>query len=106
MHSLDTIYSKHNQEYFRSFFTFYRVRLVVLELKNYVTKIFIQFTFKRRVWQSSKDSANGINVHCNINLDFKFFETKLQDFYSNLQNEKFPMLRSFGLRLISISSST
>lgn len=79
---------------------------MVLGLQNYVTKICIHFTFKRRDWEGSNDSANGINVNCNINLDLKFFETKVQDFYSNLQNENFPVLRSFGLRMISMFHST
>jgi hypothetical protein len=35
------------------------------------TNIFIYFTFESRDWEGSKDFANGINVHCNINLDLK-----------------------------------
>jgi hypothetical protein len=36
-----------------------------------------------------------INLQCNINLNLKFSETKLQDFYSYLPKEIFPLLRSF-----------
>jgi hypothetical protein len=37
-----------------------------------------------------------INLQCDINLDQKFSETKLQDFYYYLPKETFPLLRSFG----------
>jgi hypothetical protein len=36
------------------------------------------------------------NLQCNTNLDKKFSETKLQDFYSYLRKEIFPLLTSFG----------
>jgi 17beta-estradiol 17-dehydrogenase/3beta-hydroxysteroid 3-dehydrogenase/mitotic-spindle organizing protein 1 len=47
-----------------------------------------------------------INLQCNTNLNQKFSETKLQDFYSYLPKEKFPLLRSFGLRVIAMFGST
>jgi hypothetical protein len=37
-----------------------------------------------------------INLQCDTNLNQKFSETKLQDFYSYLQKEIFPLLMSFG----------
>jgi hypothetical protein len=37
-----------------------------------------------------------INLQCDTNLNLKFSETKLQDFYSYLPKEIFPLLRSFG----------
>jgi hypothetical protein len=36
-----------------------------------------------------------INLQC-FNLNQKFSETKLKDFYSYLPKEIFPLLRSFG----------
>jgi len=74
---------------------------MVLGVQNYGTKIFIYFTFKSRDWEGSKDSANGINVHSNINLDLKQ-NCKI----SVPQNKKFPVLRFFGLRMISMFGST
>jgi hypothetical protein len=37
-----------------------------------------------------------INLQCDTSLNLKFSETKLQDFYSYLPKEIFPLLRSFG----------
>jgi hypothetical protein len=37
-----------------------------------------------------------INLQCDTNLAQKLSETDLQDFYSYLPKEKFPVLRSFG----------
>jgi hypothetical protein len=37
-----------------------------------------------------------INLQCDTNLNLKFSETKLQDFYSYLRKEIFPVFRSFG----------
>jgi hypothetical protein len=47
-----------------------------------------------------------INLQCNTNLNQKFSETKLQDFYSYLPKEIFPLLRSFELRMIAMFGST
>jgi 17beta-estradiol 17-dehydrogenase/3beta-hydroxysteroid 3-dehydrogenase/mitotic-spindle organizing protein 1 len=47
-----------------------------------------------------------INLQCDTDLNQKFSETKLQDFYSYLPKEKFPPLRSFGLRMIAMFGST
>jgi hypothetical protein len=47
-----------------------------------------------------------INLQYDINLTQKFSETDLQDFYSYLPKEKFPVLRSFGLRMIAMFDST
>jgi 17beta-estradiol 17-dehydrogenase/3beta-hydroxysteroid 3-dehydrogenase/mitotic-spindle organizing protein 1 len=47
-----------------------------------------------------------INLQCDTNLTQKFSETDLQDFYSCLPKEKFPVLRSFGLRKIAVFDST
>jgi hypothetical protein len=47
-----------------------------------------------------------INLQCDTNLNQKFSETKLQDFSSYLPKEKFPLLRSFGFRLIAMFGST
>jgi 17beta-estradiol 17-dehydrogenase/3beta-hydroxysteroid 3-dehydrogenase/mitotic-spindle organizing protein 1 len=47
-----------------------------------------------------------INLQCDTNLNQKFSETKLQDFYSYLPREKFPPLRSIGLRMIAMFGST
>jgi 17beta-estradiol 17-dehydrogenase/3beta-hydroxysteroid 3-dehydrogenase/mitotic-spindle organizing protein 1 len=46
------------------------------------------------------------NLHCNTNLNQKFPGTKLQDFYSYLPKEQFPLLRSFGLRMIAMFGNT
>jgi 17beta-estradiol 17-dehydrogenase/3beta-hydroxysteroid 3-dehydrogenase/mitotic-spindle organizing protein 1 len=46
-----------------------------------------------------------INLQCDTNLNQKFFETKLQHFYSYLPKEKFPLLKSFGLRMIAMFGS-
>jgi 17beta-estradiol 17-dehydrogenase/3beta-hydroxysteroid 3-dehydrogenase/mitotic-spindle organizing protein 1 len=46
-----------------------------------------------------------INLECDTNLNQKFSKTKLQDF-SYLPKEKFPLLRSFGLRMIAMFGST
>jgi hypothetical protein len=43
-----------------------------------------------------------INLQCDTNLTQKFSQTDLQDFYSHLPKEKFPVLRSFGLRIIAM----
>jgi hypothetical protein len=43
-----------------------------------------------------------INLQCDTNLNQKFYETKLQDFYSYLPKEKFPLLRSFWLRMTAM----
>jgi hypothetical protein len=43
-----------------------------------------------------------INLQCDTNLTQKFSETDLQDFYSYWPKEKFPVLRSFGLRIIAM----
>jgi hypothetical protein len=47
-----------------------------------------------------------INFKCYGNLNQKFSQTTLQDFYSYLLKEKFPVLRSFGLRMTVIFDST
>jgi hypothetical protein len=47
-----------------------------------------------------------INLKCDTNLTQKFSETDLQEFYSCLPKEKFPVLRSFGLRKIAMFDST
>jgi hypothetical protein len=47
-----------------------------------------------------------INLQCDTNLNQKFYETKLQDFYSYSPQEKFPLLRSSGLRMIAMFGST
>jgi hypothetical protein len=47
-----------------------------------------------------------INLQCDTNLNQKFSETKLQDFYSYLPKEIFPLLRSFGLRMTAMFGST
>jgi 17beta-estradiol 17-dehydrogenase/3beta-hydroxysteroid 3-dehydrogenase/mitotic-spindle organizing protein 1 len=47
-----------------------------------------------------------INLQCDTNLNQKFSETKLQDFYSYLPKEIFPVLRSFGLRMIAMFGNT
>jgi 17beta-estradiol 17-dehydrogenase/3beta-hydroxysteroid 3-dehydrogenase/mitotic-spindle organizing protein 1 len=47
-----------------------------------------------------------INLQCDTNLNQKLSETKLQDFYSYLPKEIFPLLRSFGLRMIAMLGST
>jgi hypothetical protein len=39
-----------------------------------------------------------INLQCDINLNQKFSETNFPDFYSYLPKEKFPLLRSVGLK--------
>jgi hypothetical protein len=39
-----------------------------------------------------------INLQCDTNLNQKFSEAKLQDFYSYLPKEKFPLLRSFWVK--------
>jgi hypothetical protein len=46
------------------------------------------------------------NLQCDTNLNQKSSETKLQDFYSYLPKVKFPLLRSFGLRMIAMFGST
>jgi 17beta-estradiol 17-dehydrogenase/3beta-hydroxysteroid 3-dehydrogenase/mitotic-spindle organizing protein 1 len=45
-------------------------------------------------------------LQCDSNLNKKFSETKLKDFYSHLPKEKFPLLRSFELRVIAMFGST
>jgi hypothetical protein len=48
-----------------------------------------------------------INLLCDTNLNQKFPETKLQDFYSYLPKEKkIPLIRSFGLRMIAMLGNT
>jgi hypothetical protein len=47
-----------------------------------------------------------INLQCDTNLTQKFSETEFQDFYTYLPKEKFPVLRSFGLRMIAMFGST
>jgi hypothetical protein len=48
----------------------------------------------------------SVNLQCDTDLNQKFSETKLQDFCSYLPKEKFPPLRSFGLRMIAMFGST
>jgi hypothetical protein len=46
-----------------------------------------------------------INLQCGTNLNEKFSDRTLDDFYSYLMRDKFPHLRSLGLRMIAMSSS-
>lgn len=70
------------------------------ELKNYGTRISVCFTFTGRLWHTCRISVNGINLKCDINL-----ETELQDFHAYLSQEKFPVLRSFWIRIIAMFTS-
>jgi hypothetical protein len=47
-----------------------------------------------------------INLQCGTNLTTKLSETQLQDIYSYLPKDKFPQLRSLGLRMITEFRST
>jgi hypothetical protein len=47
-----------------------------------------------------------INLKSDININQKFSETNLQESYSCLPTEKFPVLTSFGLRMIPIVGSS
>jgi hypothetical protein len=47
-----------------------------------------------------------INLQCNININHKFSETKLQDFYSCLPEETLTVLKCFELRMTAMFSST
>jgi hypothetical protein len=46
-----------------------------------------------------------INLQCDTNLNQTFSETKLQYFYPYLPKDKFPLLGSFGLRMIAMFST-
>jgi 17beta-estradiol 17-dehydrogenase/3beta-hydroxysteroid 3-dehydrogenase/mitotic-spindle organizing protein 1 len=47
-----------------------------------------------------------INLQCDTNLNQNVLKQNLQYFYSYLPKEKFPLLRSFGLRMIAMFGST
>jgi 17beta-estradiol 17-dehydrogenase/3beta-hydroxysteroid 3-dehydrogenase/mitotic-spindle organizing protein 1 len=47
-----------------------------------------------------------INLQCDTNLNQKVFWNKIARFYSYLPKEKFPLLRSFGLKMIAMFGST
>jgi 17beta-estradiol 17-dehydrogenase/3beta-hydroxysteroid 3-dehydrogenase/mitotic-spindle organizing protein 1 len=70
---------------------------------------FMSFAFplKADIEKASKNlKMELINFQCDTNLNQKFSETKLQDFYSYLPKENFPLLRSFGLRMTAMFGST
>jgi hypothetical protein len=69
--------------------------------------MFFAFSLKADIEKDPENLQMELtNLQCDINLNQKFCETKLQDFYSYLQNEIFPLLRSFGLRMIAMFGST
>jgi hypothetical protein len=69
--------------------------------------MFFAFPFKAAIEKAPEIfQMKLINLQCDTNLNQKFSETKLQDFYSYLPKEKCPQLRSFGLRMIAMFGST
>jgi hypothetical protein len=46
-----------------------------------------------------------IHLQCDTNQNQKFSEKNLQDLYSYLPNEEFPLLRSFELRMTAMFGS-
>jgi hypothetical protein len=65
------------------------------------------FNLKADIEKAPEDlQIESTNLQCDTNLNQKFSETKLQDFYSYLPKEKFTLLRSFGLRMIAMFGIT
>jgi 17beta-estradiol 17-dehydrogenase/3beta-hydroxysteroid 3-dehydrogenase/mitotic-spindle organizing protein 1 len=77
-------------------------------LQNYGPGIYVVcFLLKADIEKAPENlQMELINLQCNTNLNQKFFETKLQHFYSYLPKEKFPLLKSFGLRMTAMFGST
>jgi 17beta-estradiol 17-dehydrogenase/3beta-hydroxysteroid 3-dehydrogenase/mitotic-spindle organizing protein 1 len=70
-------------------------------------EFFFVLTLKEDVENAPENlQVELINLQCGTNLIQKFSETDFQDFYSYLPKEKFPLLRSFGLRMIAMFGST
>jgi 17beta-estradiol 17-dehydrogenase/3beta-hydroxysteroid 3-dehydrogenase/mitotic-spindle organizing protein 1 len=82
-------------------------RRTIAGLQNYGTGIYVfAFPCKADIAKATENlQMELINLQCDTNLNQKFSETKLQDFYSYLPKEVFPLLRSFGLRMIAMFGS-
>jgi hypothetical protein len=76
--------------------------------RTYGTGIYaFAFPLKADIEKAPKNLQTELtNLLCDTNLNQKFSETKLQDFYSYLPKEIFPLLRSFGSRMIAMFGST
>jgi hypothetical protein len=108
--SLDTVFPERIQEYSQSFFFLLReefgerfqdFKIIETEFLLFVLPL------KANIENAPENlQMELINLQCDINLTHKFSETYLQNIYSYLPKEKFPVLRSFGLRMIAMFGST
>jgi 17beta-estradiol 17-dehydrogenase/3beta-hydroxysteroid 3-dehydrogenase/mitotic-spindle organizing protein 1 len=75
--------------------------------QNYGTGIYVvAFPLKADIEKAPENlQMELINLNCDTKLNQKFSETKLQDFYSYLSKEIFPLLGSFDLRMITMFGS-
>jgi AAA+ ATPase superfamily predicted ATPase len=65
------------------------------------------FPLKTDIREASENLQTELtSLHCFTNMNQNFPEIELQEFYSYLPKEKFPLLRSFELRMISMFRST
>jgi hypothetical protein len=94
-----TIFPEHLQEYSRSIFLLREELDERFQDLKIMEPKFMLFAFPMKA-DNEKAPENLqmelINFRCDTNLNLKFSETKLQDFYSYLPKEIFPLLRSFG----------
>jgi 17beta-estradiol 17-dehydrogenase/3beta-hydroxysteroid 3-dehydrogenase/mitotic-spindle organizing protein 1 len=104
-----TIFPERIQEYSRSIFLlreelderFQDFKIMESEF------MLLAFPFKADIEKAPENlQMELINLQCDTNLNQKFSETKLQDFYFYLPKYIFPLLRYFGLRMIAIFGST
>jgi hypothetical protein len=107
--SLETIFPERIQEYSRSIFLLREELDERLQDLKIMEPEFILFAFplKAGIEKALENLQMAlINLQCDTNMSQKFSETKLQDIYSYLSKEKFPLLRSFGLIMTAMFVST
>jgi hypothetical protein len=94
-----TIFPEHIQEYSKSIFLLREEFDEQFQDFKIMEPEFMLFAFplKADIEKASENlQMELINLQCDTNLNLKFSETKLQDFYSFLPKEIFPVLRAFG----------
>jgi hypothetical protein len=107
--SLDIIFPESIQQYSQSIFLLQEEFDERFQDFKFMEPEFLLFVLPLK---ADSENAPGnlqielINLQCDTNLTWNFSETDLQDFYSYLPKEKFPVLRSFWLRMIVMLGST
>jgi hypothetical protein len=107
--SLETIFPERIQEYSRSIFLLQKELDERFQDFKLMEPEFMLFAFplKADIEKAPENLQMELtNFQCDSNLNQKFFETKLQHFYSYLPKEKFPLLGSFGIRMTAMFGST